>query len=49
MASDGTRVFLVGGWPKGAQADEISLIHVLDTSTYFPFVISFGLPPRLRT
>ena len=48
MASDGTRVFLLGGWPKGAQADEISLIHVLDTSTYFPFVISFGQPPRLE-
>jgi hypothetical protein len=49
MASDGTRIFLLGGWPKGAQADEISLIHVLDTSTYVPFVISSGQPPRLRT
>jgi hypothetical protein len=34
MACDGTRAFLLGGWPKGAQADEISLIHVLDTSMY---------------
>jgi len=40
MASDGARVFLLGGWPKGAQADEISLIHVLDTSMYVLFVIS---------
>ncbi|KAF8500871.1 galactose oxidase [Russula emetica] len=36
MASDGTRVFLLGGWPKGAQTDEISLIHVLDTSINRP-------------
>jgi hypothetical protein len=49
MASDGSRVFLLGGWPKGAQADEISLIHVLDTSMYILFVISSGQPPRLRT
>src|SRR6266566_8158060 len=49
MASDGTRVFLLGGWPKGAQADEISLIHVLDTSMFVLFVISSGQPPRLRT
>jgi hypothetical protein len=37
MASDGTRVFLLGGWPKGAQADEISLIHVLDTGMHVLF------------
>jgi hypothetical protein len=49
MASDGTRIFLLGGWPKGAQADEISLIHVLDTSMYIRLVISSGQPPRLRT
>ena len=49
MASDGSRVFLLGGWPKGAQADEIFLIHVLDTSTYVLFVILSEQPPRLRT
>ena len=35
MASDGTRVFVLGGYLKGARADEISLIHVFDTSMYF--------------
>jgi hypothetical protein len=49
MASDGTRVFVLGGNLKGARADEISLIHGFDTSMYFRFVISFGQPPRLRT
>jgi hypothetical protein len=49
MASDGTRVFLLGGNSKGARADEISSIHVFDTSMYFPLVISSGRPPRLRT
>jgi hypothetical protein len=40
MASDGRRVFVLGGaLSPGAQADEARLIHVLDTSTYFPFVI----------
>jgi hypothetical protein len=34
---------------KGAQSDEISLIHVFDTSMYFRSVISSGQPPKLRT
>ena len=38
MASDGTRVFVLGGYSKGARVDEMSLIHVLDTSTYAHFV-----------
>jgi Kelch motif len=35
MASDGTRVFVLGGYSDGARGDEISLIHVFDTSMYF--------------
>ena len=35
MASDGTRVFVLGGYSGGAQADETSLIHVFDTSMCF--------------
>ena len=35
MASNGTRVFVLGGESSaGAQADETALIHVLDTSMY---------------
>src|SRR6267154_1145303 len=34
MASDGTRVFVLGGYLKGARVDEISLIHLFDTSMY---------------
>ena len=50
MACDGTRVFVLGGLlSPGAQADETKLIHVLDTSMYFLFVISFGQPPSLKT
>jgi hypothetical protein len=50
MASDGTRVFVLGGkLSPGAQADETKLIHVLDTSMYFLFVISFGQSPSLKT
>jgi len=49
MASDGTRVFVLGGYSDVAQSDEISLIYVFDTSMYFRSVISFGQPPRLRT
>jgi hypothetical protein len=49
MASDGTRVFLLGRWPKGAQVDEISLIHDLDTSMFILFVTSSRQSPRLRT
>jgi hypothetical protein len=40
MASDGTRVFVLGGYSMGARSDKISLIHVFDTSMYFCFVIS---------
>ncbi len=45
MASDGTRVFVLGGLLSSAdaQADETEHIHVLDTSMYF-LVISFGRP-----
>ncbi len=40
MASDGTRVFVLGGvLSADAQADETKRIHVLDTSMYFLFVI----------
>ncbi|KAF8492353.1 galactose oxidase [Russula emetica] len=49
MASDGTRVFVLGGYSAGAQSDEISLIHTFDASMYFRPVISSELPPRLRT
>ena len=36
MASDGTRVFVLGGeLSPDAQVDESKLIHVLDTSMYF--------------
>ena len=48
MASDGTRVFVLGGYSRGALSDEMSLIHVFDTSVYFPLLISSGQPPRLR-
>ena len=36
MASDGTWVFVLGGYP---QADGISLIHVFDTSMSFRSVV----------
>jgi hypothetical protein len=52
MASDGTRVFVLGGkLPSTIQGDETVLvnIHVLDTSTYFLFVVLFGRPPNLKT
>jgi hypothetical protein len=49
MASDGTRVFVLGGHSGGAQSDENSLIHVFNTSMYFRSVISSGQPPSLRT
>jgi hypothetical protein len=39
MASDGTRVFVLGGYSEGAQADEASVIHVFDTSTHFLLAI----------
>ncbi len=48
MASDGTRVFVLGGSLSSADtgADETEHIHVLDTSMYFFRVLSFGRPPR---
>jgi hypothetical protein len=49
MASDGTRVFVIGGYMEGARSDEICLIHVFDTRMYFRSVISSGQPPRFRT
>jgi hypothetical protein len=49
MACDGTRVFVLGGeLSLGAQVDEAKLIHVLDMSMYFLFVISFGQPSSLK-
>jgi hypothetical protein len=49
MACDGTRVFVFGGKPPpGTQVDEAKPIHVLDTSMYFLFVISFGQPSSLK-
>jgi len=39
MASDGTRVFVLGGYSEGARADEASLIHVFDTSMHFLLAI----------
>jgi hypothetical protein len=47
MASDGTRVFVLGGDPRGARSP--ILMHSFDTGTYFLFVISSGQPPRLKT
>jgi hypothetical protein len=47
MASDGSQVFVLGGaLSLDILVDEAKPIHVLDTSMYFPFVISFGWPPR---
>ena len=39
MASDGTRVFVLGGYSEGARAEEASLIHVFDTSMHLLLVI----------
>ena len=40
MASDGRFIFVLGGvLSPGAQADEVELIHALDTSMYFLFVV----------
>src|SRR6266403_3052820 len=50
MASDGTRVFVLGGLlPADTGADKKIFIHVLDTSMSSLFVISFGQPSRLKT
>jgi hypothetical protein len=35
MASDGTHVFILGGYTGGKGEDDLSLIHVFDTSMYF--------------
>jgi hypothetical protein len=48
MASDGTRVFVVGGCSKDARVDEI-LVHVFDTSMYVRFVNLSGQPSKMRT
>ena len=39
MASDGTRVFVLGGYLEGVRGDESSIIHVFDTSMRFLLVI----------
>ena len=49
MGSDGTFVFVLGGHSKGAQEDEISLIHVFDPSMYLCFVNLSGRPYKLGT
>ena len=48
MASDGTLVFVLGGRSKDARSDELSLIHVFDTSMYILFVNLSGQPSKLR-
>ena len=49
MACDGTRVFVLGGkLSPGAQVDDAKPIHVLDTSMYFHFVVSFEEPSSLK-
>ncbi|KAF8499863.1 hypothetical protein F5888DRAFT_1611199 [Russula emetica] len=51
MACDGTRVFVLGGELSPfaqVEVDEAKLIHVLDTSMYFLFVILFGQPSSLK-
>ena len=49
MASDGGCVFVLGGkLSADAQVDEAKLIHVLDTSMYFLFVILFGQRSSLK-
>jgi N-acetylneuraminic acid mutarotase len=42
MASNGTRVFVLGGESSaGTQADETALLHVLDTSMCFILFFHF--------
>jgi hypothetical protein len=48
IASDGTRVFVLGGCSKDARVDEI-LVHVFDTSMYVRFVNLSGRPSKMRT
>ena len=40
MGSEGTRIFMLGGYSPSAQAAEISLIHIFDTSMSSCSVIS---------
>jgi hypothetical protein len=48
-ACDGRRVFVLGGeLSPDVQVDEAKLIHVLDTSMYFLFVILFRQPSSLK-
>jgi len=49
MASDGTRVFVLGGKLSAETQVDEEVIHVLDTSMSFLFVISIGYPSRLKT
>jgi len=49
MVSEGTLVFVLGGFSEGAREDEMSLIHVFDTSMSLRFVNSPGQPSKLRT
>ena len=48
MASDGTRIFVLGGYSKSARANEISLIRVFDTSMYFRSLFLSGQFSNLR-
>ena len=48
-ANDSRRVFVLGGESSpDVQADEAKLIHVLDTSMYFLFVVLFGQRSSLK-
>src|SRR6267154_4759100 len=49
MASDGTRIFVLGGYLQGTQSNDNSFVHVFDTSMSFRSVVSSGQPPTLRT
>jgi hypothetical protein len=49
MVSDGTHVFMLGGSSADAQADDISFIHVFDTSMYVRLVNLSGQRFKLRT
>jgi hypothetical protein len=49
MASDGKHVFVLGGNSSDAWGDEVSLIHVFDTSMYVHFVNLSGRPSKLGT
>ena len=48
MVSDGTCIFLLGGYSTGAPMEEIPLIHAFYTSMYFRSPLLSGQPPRLR-